>query len=72
MPRIIPRVATHQLKVNLAFSPIRQKKRSFKGEIQRAIITELTKLLIVGFNCEVMYPDWMTNMVMIRKNIGKW
>ena len=33
---------------------------------------EVRKLLEVGFIREVYYPDWLANVVMVRKNSGKW
>lgn len=32
----------------------------------------MDKLLIAGFIHKVMYPDWLDNMVMVKKNTGKW
>ena len=33
---------------------------------------EVRKLLEAGFIREVYYPDWLANVVMVRKNSGKW
>ena len=33
---------------------------------------EVRKLLEAGFIREVYYPNWLANVVMVRKNIGKW
>ena len=33
---------------------------------------EVRKLLDAGFIREVYYPDWLVNVVMVRKNSGKW
>ena len=33
---------------------------------------EVEKLLEVGFIREVFYPDWLANVVMVKKNNGKW
>ena len=33
---------------------------------------EVRKLLEAGFIQEVYYPDWLANVVMVRKNNGKW
>lgn len=32
----------------------------------------MEKLLKAGFIQEVVYPDWVTNMVLVKKNNGKW
>ena len=57
MPGIDPLVIVHKLNVNLASSPIRQKKRVFAQERDKAIAEEVRKLLEVGFIREVYYPD---------------
>ena len=33
---------------------------------------EVRKLLEAGFIREVYYLDWLANVVMVRKNSGKW
>ena len=33
---------------------------------------EVRKLLEAGFIREVYYPDWLANVVMVRKNSGRW
>ena len=33
---------------------------------------EVRKLLEAGFIREVCYLDWLANVVMVRKNNGKW
>ena len=30
------------------------------------------KLLTANFIREVFYPDWLANIVMVKKNTGKW
>ena len=57
MPGIDPSVIVHRLNVNPASSPIRQKKRVFAHERDKAIADEVRKLLEVGFIREVYYPD---------------
>jgi hypothetical protein len=34
---------------------------------KKAILKNVDKLLEVGFIKEVMYPDWVINMVMVQK-----
>ena len=72
MPRIDPSVIVHRLNVNPASSPIRQKKRVFAQERDKAITEEVRKLLEAGFIREVYYPDWLANVVMVKKSNGKW
>ena len=72
MPGIDPSVIVHRLNVNSASSPIRQKKRVFAQERDKAITKEVRKLLEAGFIREVYYPNWLANMVMVKKSNGKW
>ena len=72
MPRIDLSVIVHRLNVNPASSPIRQKKRVFTQERDKAIAEEVRKLLEADFIREVYYPDWLANVVMVKKANGKW
>ena len=72
MPSIDPGVITHRLNVSPSFKPIRQKKRVFAPERDNAIKDEVHKLMTVKFIQEVYYPDWLANVVMVRKANGKW
>ena len=67
-----PSVIVHKLNVNPASSPIRQKKRVFAQERDKAIVEEVRMLLEAGFIREVYYPDWLANVVMVKKSNGKW
>ena len=71
MPGIDPSVIVHRLNVNPTSSPIRQKKRVFTLERHNAIAEEVKKLLEAGFIREVYYPDWLANVVMVKKANGK-
>ena len=72
MPGIDPGVITHRLNVNSSFKPIRQKKRMFAPERDNAIKDEVHKLMVAKFIREVYYPDWLANVVMVKKTNGKW
>ena len=50
---------------------VKQKKRSFAPERQKAIDEEVDKLLEAGFIRETTYPDWLANVVMVKKANGK-
>ena len=71
MPGIDPSVIVHRLNVNPDSSPVRQKKQVFAQERDKAVAKEVRKLLEAGFIREVYYPDWLANVVMVRKNSGK-
>ena len=72
MPGIDPSIIVHRLNVNPASLPIRQKKRVFAQKRDKAIAEEVRKLLEVGFIRVVYYPDWLANVVMVKKSNGKW
>ena len=57
MPGIDPSIIVHRLNVNPASSPIRQKKRVFAQERDKAIAKEVRKLLEASFIQEVYYLD---------------
>ena len=64
-------VMVHKLNVLPTFPPICQKKRVFAQERDRAIAEEVGKLQEAGFIREVHYPDWLANVVMVKKSKGK-
>nr|XP_023918055.1 uncharacterized protein LOC112029606 [Quercus suber] len=72
MPGIDPSVITHRLNVSPSSKPIRQKKRVFTPEREKAIKEEDQKLTTTQFIREVYYPDWLANVVMVKKANGKW
>jgi hypothetical protein len=41
-------------------------------EKMQAVMAELQRLLNVGFIREVTYPEWLANIVMVKKKNGKW
>ena len=69
---IDPTVITHRLKVSPSFKPIKQKRRIFVPERQKAINEEVGKLLQAGAIREVEYPEWLANVVLVKKENGKW
>ena len=72
MPGIDPVIMVHKLNVSPTFSPIWQKKRVFAQERDKAITEEVRKLLEANFIREVYYPNWLANVVMVKKDNGKW
>ena len=72
MQGIDPLVIVQILNVSPSSFPVRQKKRVFAQERDKAIAKEVWKLLEVDFIREVYYPDWLANVVMVKKANGKW
>ena len=69
---IDPSVITHRLNVYPFSKPIRQKKRVFAPKRDKAIKEEVQKLITAQFIKEVYYPNWLANVVMVKKANGKW
>ena len=63
MGGIVPAIITHRLNVNPSFKPVKQKRRSFAPERQKAINEEVGKLFQKGAIREVEYPEWLANVV---------
>ena len=72
MPGIDLSVITHCLNVYPFSKPVLQKKKVFAPERDNAIKEEVQKLTTSKFIREVYYPDWLANVVMIKKANGKW
>ncbi|KAL5543300.1 hypothetical protein UlMin_011010 [Ulmus minor] len=72
MPGIDPNVIVHRLNIDPNFKPIKQKRRTFNAERYMAINTEVEKLLKAGFIEEANYPDWIANVVLVKKANGNW
>ena len=62
----------HKLNVSPSFLPIQQKKLVFAQEQDKAIAEEVWKLLEACFIQELYYPDWLANIVMVKKANGNW
>ena len=72
MGGIDPAIITHRLNVNPSFKPVKQKRRSFSPERQKAINEEVGKLLQASAIREVKYPKWLANVLLVKKANGKW
>ena len=72
MPGISLKIIQHKLNVDPQRKPVQQRRRAFAPERDQAITEEVTKLLTAGFIREVYYPDWLANVVLVKKANGKW
>ena len=52
--------------------PVQKRQRVFALEWNQIITEKVNKLLSVGFIREVYYPDWLANVVLVKKANGKW
>ena len=69
---IDPAVIIYWLNVSPSFKPVKQKRRSFAPERQKAINEEVDKLIQENAIREVEYPQWLANVVLVKKENGKW
>ena len=69
---ISPKFIQHKLNVDPERKPVQQRRKTFTPERDQAIAEEVTKLLTAGFIREVYYPEWLTNVVLVKKANGKW
>ena len=72
MGGIDPAIITHRLNVSPSFKPVKQKRRSFAPERQKVINEEVGKLLQAGAIREVEYPEWLANVVLVKKVNDNW
>ena len=72
MGGIDPAVITHKMNVSPSFKLVKQNRRSFTLERQKAINEEVDKLLQANAIREVEYPEWLAKVVLIKKENDKW
>lgn len=68
MPGIDPEVIMHKVQVNPSYQPAKKLRRKLAPE--RDAIIEIKNLLDPGFIHEVQYPDWLANVVVVKKRTG--
>ena len=64
-------IIQHHLNVDLEKKPVQQRRRVFALEQNKAVMDEVNKLLATNFIREVYYPEWLANVVMVKKANGK-
>jgi len=72
MPGIDPDFLCHRLAMDPEVKPVRQRRRKFNEERRQAIRDETQKLLPVGHIKEIQYPEWLANVVLVKKSNEKW
>jgi len=72
MPGIDPDFLCHRLTMDAKVRPVRQKRRKFNEERCLVVKEETQKLLSVGHIREIQYPEWLANVVLVKKANGKW
>ena len=67
-----PDFICHHLDVNPLVAPKKQLPRRPSKEHAEAVRQEVMKLKQAGAIKEVFYPEWLANMVVVKKKSGKW
>jgi len=71
-PDVDPQIGVHKQSIYKEAKYISQKKRKL-GEDQRlATKAKVEKLLDAGFIVEAHYTTWLSNVVLVKKDSGKW
>ena len=58
----------HRLNINTDVKPVKQQQRRFRPEIMETIQSEVRKLIDSDFMREEQHPDWVANIVPVKKN----
>ena len=72
MPGIPASIIQHRLKVDPEKKLVQQRRRVFAPERNKAVMDKVNKLFVANFIREVHYPEWLANVVMVKKANGKW
>jgi len=72
MPGIDPNFLCHRLTMDDRVKPVVQRRRKFNEDKRLVIREETRKLLDVGHLKEIQYPEWLANVVLVKKANRKW
>jgi hypothetical protein len=65
-------IIEHSLNVDSSFRPRKQRLRKMSDDKAEGARNEVKRLLSVGVIREVTHPEWLANIVMVKKSNGKW
>jgi hypothetical protein len=69
----VPReLIEHSLNVHAQAVPKKQRLRRFAQDKRETIKREIAKLLMAGFIKEVIHPEWVANLVLVKKKNNEW
>ena len=71
-PGVDPEFICHHLNVNPLVAPKKQPLRRPSKEHAEAVREEVVRLKQAGAIKEVFYPEWLANMVVVKKKSGTW
>ena len=67
-----PNFICHYLNINLTIIPRKQPHRHSSKKHSDAVKEEVNKLKQTRAIKEVFYPNWLANIVVVKKKNGKW
>ena len=62
----------HELNVSPEYKPVVQRARRTAPQHVEAMREEVERLLKIGAVREILYPQWLSNTVVVKKKNGKW
>jgi len=72
IPGIDPDFLCHRLTMYPKVRPVRQRRRKFNEERRQVNKEEMKKMMSAGHIWEIQYPEWLANVVLVKKANGKW
>ena len=72
MEGIPANLCTHHIYIKKNFCPVRQSQRRMNPALKNILKEELQKLLDVGFIYPISDSQWVSPLVIVPKNNGKW
>ena len=72
MPGIDPDFLCHRLTMDPQVRPVPHRRQKFNEERRQVVREEIEKLLKASLIREIQYPEWLANVVLVKKASGKW
>ena len=64
-------MVVHALNIELGAKPVVQPRRIFHPDVEAQIVQEVKKLLAAGFIKPIEHPQWLSNIVLVKKKERK-
>jgi len=72
MKGIHPNLCTHRIYLKDGYKPVRQPQRCMNPALKELVKDELQKLLSANFIYPISDSQWVSPLVIVPKNNGKW
>ena len=72
MPGLDRSIVEHRLPLKKGFGPFQQRARQMKAEVLEEVKKEMQKMLDTGFIRPCRYAEWISSVVPVQKNDGRW